>query len=156
MLGFNVLATSTEFILRNPLAYVLRQEGGGRYLARNMGMYAEAMETIQSLPASSRVLMLWETRGFACWPRCDSDEVIDRWYDDFHFYREPELVLSAWKDQGYTHLLVYQAGADFVRASDPRPESEDWQALERLLSQLPPPTMIGRYALYTLNNPGQK
>ncbi|NCT22411.1 hypothetical protein GW781_14815, partial [bacterium] len=65
ILGFNLFATWTEFIVRAPLAYVIRQEDKQGYLLRNMGTYAIAMETIQSLPANSRVLMLWETRGLA-------------------------------------------------------------------------------------------
>jgi hypothetical protein len=153
MLGFNLFATWTEFISHNPFAYVIRQEDKRKYLARIMGMYANVMDSIQDLPESSRVLMLWEARGFACSPKCDADEVIDRWYNDLYTYQTPESVLSAWMKQGYTHLLLFQTGAEFVRQSDPRYTSEDWQKLENLLASLDPPTRAGGYALYSLYDP---
>ena len=150
ILGFNLFATWTEFIVRAPLAYVIRQEDKQGYLLRNMGTYAIAMETIQSLPANSRVLMLWETRGLACWPKCDADEVIDRWYDDVNTYQTPEKILASWQKKGYTHLLLNQAGADFVRPREPRLTTDDWEKFEILLTYLESPTILGNYALYPL------
>jgi hypothetical protein len=152
MLGFNLFATWTDFIARDPLAYLVRQENEQGYLIRNIGAYASAMETVNDLPSSSSVLMLWEARGFNCWPRCDADEVIDRWYDDILTYQEPQDVLNAWKEKGFTNLLLYQAGADFIRESDSRYGSENWQKLDTLLASLPPPTKIGGYALYSLRD----
>ncbi len=150
MLGFNLFATWTGFIVRDPLAYVIRQEDDQGYLARNLGMYAVTMKTIQSLPADSRVLMLWETRGLACWPKCDADEVIDRWYDDVNTFQTPEKILASWQEKGYTHLLLNQAGVDFVRPREPRLTTEDWEKFETLLTRLGPPTILGSYALYPL------
>jgi 4-amino-4-deoxy-L-arabinose transferase-like glycosyltransferase len=120
MLGFNLFATWTDFTSRNPIAYLIRQEDRQRYLVRNMGIYAAAMAELNNLPPSSRVLMLWETRGFACWPRCDADEVIDRWYNEINTYQTPENTLQAWREQGYTHLLLFQTGADFIKERDQR------------------------------------
>ena len=150
ILGFNLFATWTEFIVRAPLAYVIRQEDKQGYLLRNMGTYAIAMETIQSLPANSRVLMLWEARGLACWPKCDADEVIDRWYDDVNTYQTPEKILASWQKKGYTHLLLNQAGADFVRPREPRLTTDDWEKFETLLTRLGPPKIIANYALYEI------
>lgn len=152
MLGFNLFATWTDFIARKPLGYVLRQETQQRYLVRNMGPYANVMETINELPPSSQVLMLWEARGYYCRPKCDADEVIDRWYNDINTYQTSEAVLQTWKEKGYSHLLLFQAGADFIRDSDPRYTDDQWKKLDTILEELPSPNFIGNYALYSLND----
>lgn len=153
MFGFNLFASWTGFIARDPLAYVIRLEDEQKYLSRNMGTYASAIENIRALPAESRVLMLWEARGMGCWPRCDADEVIDHWYVEVRTYQTPERILASWQDKGYTHLLLFQAGADYIREREPRYATEDWHKLETLLSHLPPPTIVGSYKLYTLITP---
>lgn len=68
--------------------------------------------------------------------------MIDRWYDDIRTYQKPEVILRTWIEERYTHLLLYQAGAEFIRDSEPRYTSEDWQNLETLLTYLPPPRLL--------------
>jgi hypothetical protein len=152
MLGFNLFATWTEFIFRNPAAYIVRQENQQRYLTRNLGVYSKAMESINALSPDSHVLLLWEARGYPCWPKCDADEVIDRWYNDVNVYQSPEVIMQTWIDQSYTHLLLFQAGAEFIRERDPRYSIEQWQKLDDLLSRLPPPVVTDTYALYSLRD----
>ncbi len=45
-------------------------------------------------------------------------------------------MLEAWRDAGYTHLLFYKTGADFVRQEDSRYTPQEWQALDELLAEL--------------------
>ena len=53
---------------------------------------------------------------------------------------------------GYTHLLVYRMGADYVKGKDPRYSLADWQALSEFLNRLPNPEDFGgAYQLYSLN-----
>jgi hypothetical protein len=153
MFSFNLFATWTGFIARNPLAYVIRQEEEQTYLSRNLGAYASAVEAIRDLPAESRVLMLWEARGLGCWPKCDADEVIDRWYEEVRTQQTPERILTAWQEQGYTHVMLFRSGADYIREREPRYTTGDWQKLETLLAHLHPPTVVGSYELYSLRTP---
>jgi len=152
MLAMNVFSTGADFIHRNPLAYVLRQEGEEQYLQRTMGAHAAAMRAIEELPKGSRVLMLWEGRGYYCQPRCDSDEVIDRWYHDSHLYPASQALIQAWVRQGYTHVLIFNLGADYVREQDPAGASMDWALLNTTLAGLTTEKEIGgrAYSLYRL------
>ncbi|MEJ5226050.1 MAG: glycosyltransferase family 39 protein, partial [Anaerolineales bacterium] len=123
------------------------------YIERNLGAYARALDTMRALPEGSRVLMLWETRGFYCEPRCDSDEIIDRWFHDWRTMGNVEMVLERWRASGYTHLLLRTEGMNFVRTEDkdaPYTPS-DWAALEQLMSRLRVvETLGGAYTLYDL------
>jgi hypothetical protein len=152
MMGLNLLSTGLDLVRRNPLAYVARLEDQDSYLKRQLGPFAGAMQAIESLPPESRVLMLWEARGYYCLPRCDSDEIIDRWYHDSHVYPGSSELISAWRAQGYTHLLIFNLGADFVRTRDPAGKSMDWNLLQATLAELTLDRTIaaGSYTLYRI------
>jgi len=122
------------------------------YQEENLGWYSMAMRDIRSLPDGSKVLMLWEPRSLYCLPNCLPDEIIDRWKHDMTIWRTPDAILNSWRSSGYTHLLFYRLGADFVRSSDARYAPSDWQTLDLLLSRLSPPmTDYGAaYSMYKL------
>lgn len=123
-----------------------------KYQADNLGWFTPTMQAIQKLPQGSSVLMLWEARSLYCAPRCEPDEVLDRWSHDLSVYQTPESVLQSWKAAGFTHLLYYKLGADFMRREYPQRQPGDWEALDVLLASLPAPTDYGdTYWLYALN-----
>jgi succinate dehydrogenase hydrophobic anchor subunit len=125
------------------------------YIDNNLGPYGPAMKYINEMPAGSRVLMLWETRGFECLPKCDSDEIIDRWFHDWRSVQDLDLLLTHWQSEGYTHILINQAGAEFIRKYDHNEPyvGSDWQALESLRSKLMLDESFGdTYFLYGLSS----
>lgn len=112
------------------------------YVADNLGWHEPAMKALRKLPPGSRVLLLWEPRSLYCLPICEPDEVLDRWlrerYDNPS--KQPVLaneILQKCMLEGYSHLLYYQAGADFVRSNDPHYRPQDWVELESLLKAVP-------------------
>lgn len=120
------------------------------YIAANLGWYGQAMKAVRDLPEGSRTLMLWETRSLNCLPGCEPDEVIDRWLHDLNRWGTPDAVLDGWRNEGFTHLLFYKAGANFLRQGGSI-STEDWQALDRLTGALDPAVPFGdAYMLYTL------
>jgi hypothetical protein len=122
-----------------------------QYLSDNLGWYYPAMQRIRALPSDAQVLMLWEPRSFYCLPECLPDEVLDRWIHDLRTYGEPDLVLKSWEERGYTHVLYYRLGAEFVREEDKRYKPSEWQALDLLLSRLTAVDDIGGvYELYSI------
>jgi hypothetical protein len=151
-LGLNLSSTALDFVQRDPLAYILRFQDQSEYLQNRMGPYAAAMQAIESLPPGSRVLMLWEARGFYCQPRCNSDEVIDRWFHDSRTYGDENAIMRAWQMEGYTHMLLFNLGADFVRDDDPAGARMDWALLDRTLARLAVEQSIdgGVYTLYRI------
>jgi hypothetical protein len=153
MFGLSILSAGTSFVAQNPALYILRLEGEDNYLAGNLGSYAVAMEAIGALPNHSRVLMLWETRGYYCQPGCDSDEIIDRWHHDATLYATTKAIVQAWHDLGYTQLLVFNVGKDFVRKYDiPLEQTMHWALLDSTLTSLPVQEQIdeGAYTLYRI------
>ena len=134
--GFNLFASGLEFTRLRVMATLLGAQTPAHYRERALGTYDSATSAFAELPADSRVLMLWETRGLICVPQCDPDETIDRWYADLRNYGSPSAVLDAWQKAGYTHLLYFRRGADFIRENNPAYDAEDWVALDVLLGDL--------------------
>lgn len=133
---------------------VLGLESEPAYLARNLGWYWPAIEALHALPADSQVLLLLEPRSFYCAPRCFPDETMDRWKRDRLALQEPGAILASWRAQGFTHLLFYQAGEDFMRQTgDVHHDEAEWQALDEFLARLPAPVDYGGiYRLYSIQD----
>ena len=149
---FNTFSTIKSTSVSNPMAVILNLESRASYLTRHLGSYETAMQALQSLSGNPKVLMLWETRGFECQPECDPDEIIGRWYHDWSIYQNSNSIISNWKKQGYTHILLNRNGADFVRKYDVNaPGSEYWQGLHMVTKALiPVGENMGGYELYQL------
>ncbi|GAB4483599.1 MAG: hypothetical protein OHK0031_07040 [Anaerolineales bacterium] len=141
-----------DFSARGAAGYWLGNLSGEEYRVRNLGALPAALESVRALPAGSRVLFLWETRGLGCLPICDPDETIDNWYAARHTFGSAENILRAWHNSGYTHVLVFKNGVDFVRAEhDSRLNAADWQEFDRLLAKLRPAKDLGGvYTLYEI------
>ncbi len=151
-LFFNAFYTLKATSISNPMAVILDLESRESYITRHLGGYETAMQALQSLPGNPQVLMLWETRGFECQPKCDPDEIIGRWYHDWSIYQNSSSIISTWKEQGYTHVLLNQNGADFIRMYDANsPGPEYWLGLQTTVEGLiPVEENIGGYKLYEL------
>jgi hypothetical protein len=157
VIGLNTFEVGVYSLRLGAPAAVLGLKPAGQYLADNLGWYIPAMEAVQALPPGDRALLLWEPRSLYCLPRCDPDEVLDRWkrarYDDpGAAISENDAILAAWRAAGYTHLLYYHSGADFIQQENRMPYiPDDWQALEALLADL---RLVqdfgGAYTLYAL------
>lgn len=152
-LSLTTLEAGREMIARSALDFLVGRIDRQTYLQQVLGDYPQAMQALQDLPPASSVLMLWETRGLMCWPICDPDEVIDRWYDDLHRYQTADRILQSWQNRGYTHLLINQRGMEFVHQDDKRLTEQDWQVLHQLLVKLSFIQNVGSYALYQLPSP---
>jgi 4-amino-4-deoxy-L-arabinose transferase-like glycosyltransferase len=124
------------------------------YIKDNLGWYGPAMQAILDLPEGSKVLMLWETRSLYCLPKCDPDEVIDRWIHDARTFGTAGNILASWQEQGFTHLLLNLDGAAYFQKYETWDTNEDWEKFKILLEKLPPPINFGNsYSLYSLNSP---
>lgn len=150
---FNVFNVSVNALKQGTLQNVLALQSDHDYLVTNLGWYAVVMKSIRDLPPDARVLMLWETRSLYCAPKCFPDEILDRWYNDITLMQSSEVILQSWRDAGYTHLLYYRLGADYIRRKDTVYQSSDWQTLEILLSSLSQTDEFGDvYVLYSLDS----
>jgi len=152
VLALNGLQVWADTIQKNPLPVILGSTTQEEYLSQNLGWFQPAMQAINELPDGSQVLLLFETRSFYCAPVCYPDEILDRWKAVLAREGSPEAVFATWREEGFTHVMYYQAGADFLRtANDPHHPVEEIDSLEGLLNTLPEPVNFGGlYELFTL------
>jgi hypothetical protein len=152
MFGLSVFSNLTGVISVNPFLYIFRIEDQHSYLVRRLGTHILAMEKLRNLPENSHVLMLWEPKGYYCQPVCDSDELLDRWSYDSNKIMNDQSMINLWREEGYTHLLIWNQGRQFVQAEN-RPDALiDWNLLDSTLGQLRVEEQIadGDYTLYKI------
>ena len=146
--------TLVDWVRQNPLAYLTGAQTAADYRRANLGWYAVAVEHVNALPAGARVEFLWETRSLECTDpaRCDPDVVIDRWWHLRRTLKMTDAILERWKAQGFTHVLIYDTGANFVQTQADNPfEPGDWAELQTLRSRLSLVEKLGdAYSLYAL------
>jgi hypothetical protein len=123
-----------------------------QYLEDNLGWYQVAVSAINDLPQGSRVLMLYEPRSLYCLPKCQGDEILDRWKVESLHLTNDAAIRQDWISQGYTHLLVNRAGVEFLKTDhDPHHPLSDLARLDTFLKTLPAPQQFGDgYELYAL------
>ena len=151
--GFNVLEVGLDTVKSGAPQAALGLKSQDAYLADNLGWFQPAMQAIRDLPASSRALLLYEPRALYCQPRCIGDEIMDRWKQARALYQDDfNRILAAWRGEGFTHLLLYRQGIEFlVDSNDPNHTPDDLHALNAFLSTLPAPVKLGGvYELYAL------
>ena len=151
-LAFNTLEVASSVIKTEVPQVLLGYKSTQSYLADNLGWYQPAMQAIQDLPEGKRALLLFEPRSLYCFPKCAPDEILDHWKRDRAELQDAAAIRARWLQQGFTHLLFYRTGAEFlVEANDPHHTSADLQVLKQFLDTLPKPTDFGGvYQLYSI------
>jgi hypothetical protein len=154
VLALNVIQVGMDFVQSGALNEVLGGHTEEQYLTDNLGWFQPTMQVINALPQGSKVLMLYEPRGYYCLPRCDPDEILDQWQHDLALYHTPQAIIQNWQQEGFTHVLYYKAGGDFLRTSDdPHHSAAEIDSLESLLSTLPTlDDFGGTYQLYSIES----
>ncbi len=146
---------ATSWVAAGIPDYLAGAQSEQAFLENNLGWYAKAMESVRALPDGSRVLMLWEPRGFYCGGNCLADATIDRWYLAMRLDGSAEAALAEWHHAGWTYILIFDAGAKFEQAGRTEYSPDDWTELDRLRGMLTPvPGLADGYSLYILP-PGQ-
>ncbi len=153
VLAFNSFQLIAEVLEKNVLPNVFGYQSDQEYLEKNLGWYARAIDEINLLDEGERVLLLYEPRGFGCIPVCDPDEILDQWKITFHEFNSKEEIITSWKNNGFTHILVYTKGMEFLREEqDPHHPPIELDALEKLTTSLPLVANYGDwYKLYFLD-----
>ena len=152
VIAFNSFQLFTEMVQKGVLKNILGYTNNQQYLEDNLGWYARAISDIKTLPEGSKVLLIYEPRGYGCIPNCDPDEILDHWKTTYHQIETNEKIISEWMNEGYSHLLVYAKGIEFLRENyDPHHPEQELDALEELLSTVDLVENFGGwYQLYRL------
>ncbi len=148
-LTLTTISVALDAIGGRTIAGALRLIPASEYRLTRLGAYEIAMAQVRDLPEGSRVLNLWEPRGYYCQPVCIPDYWIDRWYASRRRLGEPARILDSWKELGITHVLLNAAGERFVQQDDARFTESDWAALSHLEASLEPIASVGdAYVLF--------
>jgi len=136
-LALLLFSTLTRFLQIDPLPVALGLEAREDYLARRLGWYYVAIETInRELPPDAVVLFLWEPRSYHCQRVCWPDALLDRWlYTTYLYGHDADALARAWRAAGVTHVLLHRAGYQAVVEGGFDPITEaDKETLAKLLS----------------------
>lgn len=153
VLFLNLIEVGALKVQQDPLKSLLALESQSQYTDRNLGWFAPAMRAVTDLPAGSKTLLLFEPRSFYCSTTCSPDESMDVWQRELASSGgNLKSILVDWKGAGYTHVLYYKAGADFMRdTNDAHHTPAEWQSLSKFIDTLPAPVDFGgAYELYSL------
>lgn len=151
VLAVQALGLAQNWIASGIPNYLAGSLARKEFLENNLGWYSRAMEYVKTMPEGSRVLMLWEPRGYYCGEVCTEDATIDRWYLAMRTQGSPELILDEWRKEGWTHILIFDAGAEFERDGRSEYSALDWEALDQLRLRLTVVERFGEgYTLYLI------
>jgi len=154
VLGLSAIEATAGFASPSPLPYLAGVQSATDYATSQLGWYVPALARVNSLPAGSRVIFLWEARSLACDPsiQCVPDVVIDRWWHARRTLGDAEQIASQWRSDGTTAVLIYDTGAHFIQASPNNAyDPADWTELDRLRVDLRLVATFGdAYSLYAL------
>jgi hypothetical protein len=153
VVALNVFEFGIFTLQRNPLAVAFGARTREQYIARVNPPYAALLELTHTLPPDASLYSLFEPRSYALPRRVQPDPILANFAHDLFLYKTPEEILRQWKAQGYTHILVYEGGRQYLLENNSDYQSPSLQtALSETLSllQLTRQTPDGVYSIYRI------
>lgn len=155
-LSLTLLGAVMDFAHVHPLTYLTGWESKDRFLKRRLGAHYAVMDYInRELPDQARLYFWWEPRSYYCNRECRPDAILDAFVHLVHRFDTAPAIAEYLKGQGYTHVLLYEQGMDFVLTTKSDPIREkDLDVLRELeRDHLTPVYGEGQaYVLYRLND----
>ena len=157
LVAFSLLLTAIAAVFHlaqiNPFPVLTGGQRRFDYLAEQLGWYGWTIESINELPHDSQVKFLWEPRTYYCQVDCRPDPTLDQWWYARRTIGGASAIANNWRDQGFTHVLIFDLGAELQSETQPLLSPEDWDELDRLRrDDLALAKDFGNvYSLYTLD-----
>jgi hypothetical protein len=157
VVAVTVLDAGIHVLTRNPLAYALGLETRQAYLSKVQPAYAQAMQLLESTPPDASLYFLFEPRSYGATRQVQIDPILDNFAHDWFVHSDADSLVQDWRSRGYTHVMLYRRGVDFLsgdRSRSFKPEYQD--ALELIITNhltLLETTPDGAYELYRINPP---
>ena len=108
------------FVLqRNPLAVAVGAQSREQYIKRVAPSYFALMQNMDELPSDAYVYYLFDLRFYSIPRNVKTDILISNFVHDLYLYKSPDGIIQNWKMKGYTHILVYETGRQFVMDKNP-------------------------------------
>ena len=106
------------FVLqRNPLAVAFGAQSRAQYIARINPSYGALIHSMAELPEDAQVYSLFEPRSYGLPRSIQPDAIVSNFAHDLYLYGTPSVIIEHWKQEGYTHILVYERGLNFMLES---------------------------------------
>ena len=115
----NLVNLGLQITTRNPLAVALGIMPRDAYIAKRQPGYASALNLISHVPRGARVYFLFEPRSYGMSAVVQADSINANFEHDVWLYRTPEAILAKWREEGFTHVLIFNTGASFVFETEP-------------------------------------
>jgi len=103
--------------------YLLGLQSREAYLAEHLNPYYAATQAVNALPGSAQVLSLWEARSYYVSRSITADPFLDNFDYYYRHYPTARLLAQALRQMGFTHVLFYAEGLQFVLTAQPGEES---------------------------------
>nr|MBN1229003.1 hypothetical protein [Anaerolineae bacterium] len=156
-IGLALVTALLAFVDTNPLPVMLGMETDEDYLLERLQAHYVAMQAVNDLEGDPVVLFLWEPRTYYCEQTCIPDSIINQWWHDRRVYGSPAAVADHWREQGITHVLVFETGGRFLIEQEPHDPTDetDWTdlAVLRETEMMPLWDDLDSYTLYELISP---
>jgi len=152
-LALNLVNQALDVLRFNPFGYLVGHESRAAYLERVLGDHYRAMERLEEVaPEKGRVLFLWEPRSYYSPRSAQPDAILDNWAHLVYLYGDENRVAAHLRAEGFTHVLLYRRGLDFVidHGESPLPPG-DVELLQVFIQErLALLETVGEYHLYRL------
>jgi hypothetical protein len=118
VLAVGVVYGLLYFLSIRPLGVVLGLETKDEFLTRNVPDYAATRFIMEQLPPDSRVMFLWDGRGYYCDQRCLPDVLHAQWTVIRESSDSNQEILAKLREREITHILFSEWDADFILQRD--------------------------------------
>jgi hypothetical protein len=124
VLALTLLLGTVDVVTRIVDTDALRWLAGGQaradYLRHNLGVWYDAMERLEDMPAGTTVRMLWDLRTYYCPSHitCTPDTMLDAYSLAIRRGETPDAIFEAWRATGDEYVLLYRLGYDHFTNND--------------------------------------
>ncbi|MCP4415175.1 MAG: phospholipid carrier-dependent glycosyltransferase, partial [Chloroflexi bacterium] len=115
-LAFNLVGQILNWLPGVPLTYVAGTASREVILTHWLGNHYTTMQaTNAQLPVDAVVTFLYEPRSYYCERDCRPDSILDSLAHLEYLHNDADGIAQAWQNEGISHVLLFDAGYQFVR-----------------------------------------
>lgn len=119
VLALGILSQGAGVLGNGNAPYLLGLQSREAYLADHLDPYYAAIGAVNALPASARVLSLWEVRSYYATQTIHADPFLDNFSYYVRHCPTVQLLVACFHQAGFTHLLFYAQGLQLVLEQRP-------------------------------------